>query len=868
VQTFVGTSLAFQLPAELVQGVRKVSQREQATLFMTLLAAFQVLLARYSGQRDIVVGSPIAGRTRTELEGMIGFLVNTLALRVQLTENPTFGEVVQQVREVALQAFAHQDVPFEQVVQALQPERVLSHSPLFQVLFVFQNNEQTALSLPTITSTPLPIASRIAKFDLTMALQEEGETIQGELEYNTDLFDEATMQRLLGHYLQLLTEVLRDASQPVLGIPLLTAGELRQRCSWNATEVDFPRDLCLQNLFEEQAVRTPQAIAVRFEDQDLRYAELNARANQVAHYLRARGVGPDTLVGLCVERSLEMIIGLLGILKASGAYLPLDPDYPAERLAYMLNHTQTPLLLTQQHLLERLPNHRAEVLCLDTDWPQIAALPTSNLTSNAVPDQLAYVIYTSGSTGTPKGVMISQRALVNLLTAFAQIFPLTPDDTFVAVTTLAFDIAGLELFLPLISGACLAIASRETTRDSQRLALLLTQTQATIMQATPATWKLLVADGWPGNKQLAALCGGEALPISLANELKSRVKSLWNVYGPTETTIWSSSYQITPETERVTIGYPLANTQMYLLDKELQLVPIGVAGELYIGGAGLARGYFQQAERTAEQFLPDPFSRIPGARLYRTGDIARHLADGTLEYLERGDHQVKLRGFRIELGEIEVVLRDHPAVQECVVVAREATPAEKRLVAYLVLKPEHVVTSSDLRSHLGMQLPAYMLPSLFVTLPALPLTKNGKIDRRALPKPESNPTEIAAAPVMPDTLLEKQLASIWTEVLGVTGVSTHDNFFDIGGHSLLSIRVAQLIREHLAIEVPIVDLFRYPTIAALTSHLSQQQAPASSAPYDAIREQARLQKEALRRQQEHARQRRERRGPIRNNSTR
>jgi amino acid adenylation domain-containing protein len=609
-------------------------------------------------------------------------------------------------------------------------------------------------------------------------------------------------------------------------------------------------------------------VAVRFEDQELRYAELNARANQLAHYLRARRVRPDTLVGLCVERSLEMIIGLLGILKAGGAYLPLDPDYPAERLAYMLEHTQAPLLLTQQHLQERLPKHRTEVLYLDTDWPQIAALPISNLTTNAVPDQLAYVIYTSGSTGTPKGVMISQRTLVNLLTAFARIFPLTPDDTFVAVTTLAFDIAGLELFLPLISGACLAIASRETTRDSQRLALLLTQTQATIMQATPATWKLLLADGWPGNKQMAAICGGEALPIGLANELKSRVKSLWNVYGPTETTIWSSGYQITPETERVTIGHPLANTQVYLLDKELQLVPIGVAGELYIGGAGLARGYFQQAERTAEQFLPDPFSRIPGARLYRTGDIARRLADGTLEYLGRGDHQVKLRGFRIELGEIEAVLRNHPAVQECVVVVREDTPADKRLVAYLVLKPEHVVTSSDLRSHLGMQLPAYMLPSLFVTLPALPLTKNGKIDRRALPKPENNRAETAAAPVMPETQLEKQLASIWTEVLGVTGVSTHDNFFDIGGHSLLSIRVAQLIREHLAIEVPIVDLFRYPTIAALTSHLSRQQAPASSASYDAIREQARLQKEALHRQQEHARQRRERRGPIRNNSTR
>ncbi|HVU70109.1 MAG TPA: amino acid adenylation domain-containing protein, partial [Ktedonobacteraceae bacterium] len=406
VQTFVGTSASFQIPVELVRGVRQVSQREQATLYMTLLAAFQVVLARYSGQRDIVVGSPIAGRTRVELEGMIGFLVNTLALRVQLADNPSFGEVVQRVREAALQAYAHQDVPFEQVVQALQPERNLSHSPLFQVMFMLQNDQQTAFSLPAITSTPLPIASPIAKFDLTMTLMEEGEIIQGELEYNTDLFDEVTMRRLAGHYLHLLDEVVRDASQPVLDIPLLTAGEQRQLRDWNATEADFPGDRCLQDLFEEQAARTPQAVAVLFEGQQLRYEELNARANQVAHALQARGVGADTLVGLCVERSLEMIIGILGILKAGGAYLPLDPDYPAERLAYMLTHTRATLLLTQQHLVERLPNHQAEVLCLDTAWPQFAALPTTNPVSSAVPDHLAYVIYTSGSTGTPKGVMI------------------------------------------------------------------------------------------------------------------------------------------------------------------------------------------------------------------------------------------------------------------------------------------------------------------------------------------------------------------------------------------------------------------------------------------------------------------------------
>ncbi|GCE09110.1 hypothetical protein KDAU_64390 [Dictyobacter aurantiacus] len=813
-QTFVGTRYPFTISTDQVQKVRTLSHREHVTTYMILLAVYQVLLARYSGQTDLVVGTPIAGRTRVELEEMLGFLVNTLALRVSLAANPSFAHLLQQVREVALQAYAHQDVPFEQVVQALQPERTLSHSPIFQVMFSLQNTPALTLSFPALTCEIQPLVSRVAQFDLTMDLVEIEGRIEGEIEYNTDLFREETIARLVTHYLHLLAQLVDDPTQAVFRVSLLTAQERQlQLVTWNQTAAPFPQDRCLHALFEEQVQKSPQAPAVLFEDTQLSYEELNARANQLAHVLQGYGVTPDTLVGLCVERSLEMVVGMLGILKAGGAYVPLDPDYPAERLRYMLTNTGVNVLLTQAHLQDRLPMHQARVLCLDADWSQIAQAPSTNLSTSGVhPAHLAYVIYTSGSTGLPKGVMVQHRELVNLLLSFAQILPLSIKDTFIALTTITFDIAGLEIFLPLISGARIALANQETARDSQALARIISRTQATVMQATPVTWKLLLANGWDGNPDLVALCGGETLPKNLADELKMRVKLLWNVYGPTETTIWSCSCHISPEVSHITIGYPIANTQIYILDQRMQPVPVGVTGELYIGGAGLARGYLYRPDITAEKFLPNPFSKSSGTRLYRTGDLARYCSDGAIEILGRNDQQVKLRGHRIELGEIEAALNEHSAIKDSVAVLREGISGEKQLVAYVTLNSEHIVSPSDLRSYLNSKLPPHMLPAAFVPLPALPLTSNGKLDRKALPIHAIE--DITTAYEAAHTDIEALLVTVWETVLERTTIGIHDNFFALGGDSIKSISVIVQARQK-GLTITSKQIFQHQTIAQL-----------------------------------------------------
>ncbi|MCB0167234.1 MAG: amino acid adenylation domain-containing protein, partial [Anaerolineae bacterium] len=648
--TFHGTQLSFTVPSDLNRNLHRLSRQAGTTLYMTLLAAFKVLLHRYSGQTDLVVGSPIANRTRPEIEALIGFFANTLALRSDLSGRPTFLDLLARIKQTTQAAYEHQDLPFEMLVEALQPERSLSHSPLFQVMFSLQNTPQPKLALPDLSLQFMENQTLTAAFDLVLVIEELDGELTGTWMYNTALFEPATITRMTAHFQTLLAGIIADPNQPITDLPLLAETERQQLLlQWNETQRSYPATQCLHHLFEQQVERTPEAIALIYREQQWTYQDLNRRANQLAHYLQSLGLGPDSLVGICVERSLEMMVGLLGILKAGATYIPLDPAFPPQRLAYILQDADITTLVTQHKLVDHLPDHTVQPVYLDTDWPTIAAHPTDNLTVPVAPEELAYIIYTSGSTGRPKGVQIAHRAVVNFLTAMQQQPGIEASDKLLAVTTLSFDIAVLELFLPLTVGAQVIIVDHETAQDGRLLGKTLTTSQATVMQATPVTWRLLLESGWSGDSQLKALCGGEALPRQLANQLLDKVGALWNMYGPTETTIWSTLYRVTAGQGSVSIGRPIANTQIYILDSHLQPVPIGVPGGLYISGAGLARGYHHRPELTEEKFIDHPFE--PGTRLYHTGDLARWLPDGTIEFLGRVDHQVKIRGFRIELGE-------------------------------------------------------------------------------------------------------------------------------------------------------------------------------------------------------------------------
>ncbi|MCP4540464.1 MAG: amino acid adenylation domain-containing protein [Chloroflexi bacterium] len=836
VQTFHGATQTLAPSRESSEVLKELSRREEVTLFMTLLAAFKTLLYRYTGQEDVVVGTPIANRNQSEIEGLIGFFVNMLVLRTNLEGNPSFRELLGRVREVALGAYAHQDLPFEILVDELQLERDTSRTPLFQVMFALENAPLEPPELPGLTLNLLETDNRTAKFDLTLSMTETAQGLRGALEYNTDLFDEGTIARLVDHFRVLLQGIVADPDQRISDLPLLTETERQQLLAgWNDTWTEYPKGACIHELFELQEDQTPDAVAVVFsaagspqgsghgEDQHLTYRELSRRANQLAHHLRGLGVGPEILVGICVERSLEMIVGLMGIIKAGGAYVPLDPAYPQERLALMLEDSQAAVLLTQQRLVERMPEHEARVVCLDTDWETIAQQSQENPISGATADNLAYVIYTSGSTGKPKGVQVLQRAAVNFLESMRQQPGLTEQDILLSVTTLSFDIAVLELFLPLAVAARVVLVNRAVAADGVRLMKVLATSRTTLMQATPATWRLLLESGWQGSDGVRILCGGEALPSVLADELMGQSAALWNMYGPTETTVWSSIYEVKTAGVPITIGRPIANTEMYLLDDHLTPVPIGVPGELYIGGDGLARGYFDRPKLTAQAFIPNPFSdekeKKTGTRLYKTGDLARYLPDGNIEFLGRADHQVKVRGFRIELGEIETVLSQHSAVRETVVVALKDRPGGARLVAYVVPNQGQAPALSELRSALKSQLPDYMVPAAFVVLEALPLTPNGKVDRRALPAPDTEQPDLANDFVAPRTLVEEMLAGIWCRILGIEQVGIYDNFFHLGGHSLLATQVVSCVRDVFQVELPLQALFEEPSVADLAERI-------------------------------------------------
>jgi amino acid adenylation domain-containing protein len=619
---------------------------------------------------------------------------------------------------------------------------------------------------------------------------------------------------LISHFKNLLESIVTNPGQRISNLSILSEAEKHQLLiEWNDTERNYPQAKCIHQLFEEQVEETPDAIALVFEDQQLTYRELNQRANQLAHYLKRRGVGPEVLVGVCVERSLEMVVGLLGILKAGGAYVPLDCEHPKERLACMLDDAQISLLLTQQKLVPQLAEFKGHVLCLDKDWEKIARERDKDPDNLATMENLAYVIYTSGSTGRPKGVQIQHSSVVNLLSSMRRRPGLTSRETLLAATPLSFDIAGLELYLPLTVGGQIIVVAREVASDGGRLADRLSG--ATVMQATPSSWAMLLDNRWEGGSQLKILCGGEALPKKLADQLLCRSFSLWNMYGPTETTIWSAICQVSANWDSVPLGRPIDNTQTYILDAHLQPVPIGVPGEIYISGDGLARGYLKQPDLTAEKFFPNPFSKQAGTRLYRTGDIARYLPDGNIEFLGRIDNQIKIRGYRIELGEIESVLSQHPSVREVVVLAREDNPWDGRLVAYVVTNREQPCTTSEMRNFLKQKLPEYMVPSAFVLLEAMPLTSNRKVDRRALPLPDQSRPELEETYTAPRTPTEDILAKIWAEVLKIEKVGIHDNFFNLGGHSLLATQVMSRIRDAFQMEIPLRTLFEKPTVGEL-----------------------------------------------------
>ncbi|MFZ6027917.1 MAG: amino acid adenylation domain-containing protein [Chloroflexota bacterium] len=843
VQSVHGAQQTCLVSHTLTDALKTLSRQAGTTLFMTLLAAFQVLLYRYTDQDDVVLGSRIAGRNRRETEGLIGFFVNTLVLRTDLSGNPTFRALLERVRLVTLDAYAHQDLPFEMVVEALQPQRDLSRHPFFQVMFALLNFPLKNLELPGVAANPLVLDNGTAKFDLDFSWSETADGLLGQVEYNTDLFDAGSIQRLLAHYHRILEAIVADLDTPLDAITLFDAAERRQvLVDWNETRQDYPEARSLPMLFERQAARTPDAVALVYETEVLTYQALNERANQLAHALCKMGVGPETLVGVCAERSPEMVVALLGILKAGGAYVPLDPTYPAERLAYLAAdmaqamNGKPPVILTQGAGAAHWPASGQRILRLDADWEQIANEPRSNPGSAVSGENLAYVIYTSGSTGQPKGAMNRHSAICNRLQWMQAAYRLADDDCVLQKTPFTFDVSVWEFFWPLLAGARLVLAKPEGHKDGAYLAQLIAEQRVTTLHFVPSMLRLFLEE--PGLEERCrslrrVICSGEALSTDLQARSFARLPAaLYNLYGPTEAAVDVTHWTCERQDSRasVPIGRPIANTQLYILDRQMRPVPVGVPGELYIGGDNLGRGYLARPDLTAERFVPNPFaallSETPTAnntRLYKTGDRARYAADGTIEFLGRLDFQVKIRGFRIETGEIEAVLAQHPRLQTAVVVARETAPGEKQLVAYVVPQPgADAGTVSDWRDFLATRLPDYMLPANFVPLEALPLTASGKIDRRALPAPSVERPMLSATFVAPGTALEKQLAEIWAQALQLKEVGVHDNFFELGGHSLL---LAQIQHRLQAVfpdrQCSMVDLFRYPTISALSRYLEQ-----------------------------------------------
>jgi amino acid adenylation domain-containing protein len=820
------------LSPELVRQLKQLGTKFGCSLMTTMLAGFEVWLHRLTGQTDLVVGVPAAGQPAAGQDRLVGHCVNLLPLRTQIDGSQSFTDYLKIRRSTILDAYEHQQFTFGSLMSKLSLPRDPSRIPLVPILFNLDRGVGDSLSFIGLEVECHSNPHDFGNFELFVNAVEIGGKIVLEYRYNTNLFDVETIRHRMAEFETLLQGIVTNPEQSIAKLPLLTAQARQQLLvDWNHTQTEYPDTKCLHQLFEQQVKLTPDAVAIVYDKQQLTYAELDRQANQLANYLIDLGVSIETFVGICVERSPSMVVGLLGILKAGGAYVPIDPNYPLDRIEYMLENAQIEVLLTQQPLIENLPTQIKQLVCLDTDWEQIAQASTATPAVAMTPADIAYVIYTSGSTGKPKGVEVRHQGVVNFLTSMEQQPGITAADILLSVTTLSFDIAVLEIFLPISVGARVVLLSREAAMDGKQLSATIDRLGITIMQATPVTWRLLLEAGWKGDRHLKILSGGEKMPSDLAAQLLAKSASVWNMYGPTETTIWSAIHRVTTTQRRIPIGKPIANTEIYILDSQLQPVPIGITGELHIGGVGLARGYWQQPSLTADKFIQHPFSDLPTARIYKTGDLARYLPNGEIECLGRLDFQVKLRGFRIELGEIEALLRQHPAISEAVAIVREDLPGDRRLVAYIIpTDPVIAPTNSELRQFVQQQLPPYSIPSTFVTLGNIPLTPNGKIDLRALPVPteidrDSSPNFIAAR-----NELEVKLTEIWERILGVRSISINDNFFELGGHSLLAVRLFREIEQIWDKNLPLATLFQAQTIEKLATLLLQEESstPTSS----------------------------------------
>jgi amino acid adenylation domain-containing protein len=825
-RTFDSAREDWNVSPQLVTQLKQLGTQLGCSFMSTLLAGFEVWLYRLTGQSDVVVGVLAAGQAAMGMYSLVGHCVNLLPMRSQVVGDRSFSEYLQARKSTILDAYDHQQFTFGSLVEKLKIPRDSSRIPLVPVLLnIDQGLDNSKLPFDGLTAELFSNPRAYENFELSVNATELNGQLTMEWQYNTNLFDAATIRRRMAEFETLLWGIVANPVGTIATLPLLPESEQQLLAQWNQTTIQACPVECLHQWVETQMTQSPDAVAVVFEQQSLTYRQLDQKANQLAHYLQGLGVVPDALVGIACDRSFDMVIGVLGILKAGGAYVPIDPAYPPERIAFILDDAQVRVLVTQAPLLTQLPPTQAQTVCLDRDWNTIhvaydgAQTPVSGVTAN----HLAYVIYTSGSTGQPKGVLIHHRSAVNLLNSVRQQPGLTAQDTLLSVTTLSFDIAVSELFLPLTVGARLVLVSREVASDGDRLLNAMSDCDVTFMQPTPATWRMLLSAGWQGSPYLTMVSTGEALSRDLADQLLPKGKALWNLYGPTETTIWSAGYQVEANDQPITIGRPIANTQLYILDKSLQPLPIGVPGELHIGGAGLARSYLNRPELTADKFIPDPFSAEPNGRLYKTGDLARWLPNGQVECLGRIDYQVKVRGFRIELGEIEANLLKHSLFKDVVVIVREDTPGEKVLVAYGVPADGTVDDAypviADVRQFLKARMPDFMVPSIFMVLDAMPLTPNGKVDRNALPKPDSVRRELAANYVAPRTPIEQQVADIWSQVLKLDRVGIHDNFFELGGYSLLAIQIVSRLRPVLQVEIPLPMLFQLPTIAALAEQV-------------------------------------------------
>ena len=829
--TYRGASYSFAVPPSLRERLAALSQSEGVTLFMALEAAFAALLSRYTEQEDILVGTPVANRALPETEGLIGLFVNTLVLRCSLTGDPSFRTLLARVRRTCLDAYDHQDLPFEQVVEALQPERSLRHHALFQVMFVLQSAQLAGQRLAGVDLSPVDLPPGGAITDLLLEMTETPRGLGGQLTYSTDLFEEATVARLASHLLNLLDAAVSDPDRPIWQLALLSPSERELQVQvWNATGTDYPREACVHHLFEAQAERTPEGLAVIWGGEQLTYRELNRRASQLAHALQAIGVGPEVCVGVCLERSADLIVSQLAVLKAGGAYVPLDPAYPGPRLAYLLEDTGARVLLTCERSREDVPARAGtRVVSLDSGWQDIARESGENPTSPATSESLCYVMYTSGSTGSPKGVCIPHRA-VNRLVCCTNYVAFAPGDRVAHASNACFDASTLEVWGPLLHGASIVILSHECVLSPHEFARTLREEGITIAFTTTALFNLMAAtlpSAFAGLRDL--FFGGEAADPEAVRAVLAAgpPQRLFNVYGPTESTTFATTFEVRDEPQGeqpIPIGRPIANTEVYLLDGHGQLVPIGAAGELYIGGDGLARGYLNRPDQTSERFVSHPFAQGPGARLYKTGDLARYLPDGTIVFLGRRDRQIKLRGFRIELEEIEAVLRQHPQVRESLVVARNEANGGPRLVAYVLPRKTSRGDGGDLRAFAAERLPHYMLPAAFVWLNAWPLSPVGKVDYRALPAPDWQRPALPGHQDPPRTEMERLLAALWCELLAVSHVGMNDDFFELGGHSLLAAQLTARLSAHLDRPLSVKLLFRHPTLARLAAELEQLRA--------------------------------------------